>query len=314
MQLLFHAFDSDPTTVAVDGWMSAFQSAMPEARPRIWSPGDTAPADYAIVWKPPLGMLQERITLKAIFNLGAGVDAILKLGDGLPSGVPLIRLGDAGMGEQMADYVLHTVLRYFRRFDEFALQQRDAVWQSLAIPDKQDFPIGILGMGVLGSHIATAIKAAGFPVHGWSRTDKQLDGIHSHAGSAGLDRFLSVSKIVVCALPLTPETTGLLNVHALEKMQRGSYLINVARGAHVVEEDLLMLVQDGHIAGATLDVCRREPLPPGHPFWVEPRITLTPHISALTRREEAVQQIVTKIRRLQQGLEVEGLVNRSKGY
>jgi glyoxylate/hydroxypyruvate reductase A len=314
MQLLFHAFDSDPTTAVVHEWMRAFRAALPEARTRLWYPGDTAPAEYAIVWKPPIGMLQERTNLKAIFNLGAGVDAILKLGDGLPNGVPLIRLDDAGMGEQMADYVLHSILRYFRRFDDFAQQQRDGVWQSLAIPDKQNFPIGILGMGVLGSRIATAIKKAGFPVHGWSRTDQQFEGIHAHAGPAGLDHFLGVSKIVVCVLPLTPETTGLLNVHALRKMQRGSYLINVARGAHVVEEDLLMLVQDGHIAGATLDVCRQEPLPPDHPFWTEPRITLTPHISAVTRREQSVQQIVTKIRRLQEGLQVAGVVNRSKGY
>lgn len=314
MQFLFHSFDSDPAGTALQGWMAAFQSALPEAQLRVWYPGDMTPADYAIVWKPPAAMLQDRTRLKAIFNLGAGVDAILQLGEALSADVPLIRLDDAGMGEQMADYVVHSVLRYFRRFDEFALQQGDAMWRSLPVPDKRDFPIGILGMGVLGLRIATAIGTLGFPVHGWSRSDRQVEGVHMHAGSDGLDRFLGMSKIVVCALPLTAETTGLLNVHVLGKMQRGSYLINVARGAHVVEEDLLLLVQEGHIAAATLDVCRQEPLPPDHPFWHEPRITVTPHISAMTRREESVRQIVAKIRRLQLGLEVEGVVDRSKGY
>ncbi len=309
MDILFHAADANP-----EPWLTELQAALPQARLRLWQEGDDAPADHAIVWKPPVSMLRGRTDLKAIFNLGAGVDAILQLGDALPAGVPIVRLDDAGMGAQMAEYVSHAVLRYFRRFDQFAVQQAQGQWRFAKPHEKSTFSIGILGLGVLGSRIAAAIAPFGFPLHGWSRTPKSLQGVTCHAGADGFDAFMAASKVVVCVLPLTTGTTDLLDAAALAKMPRGGYLINVARGAHVVEGDLLAAIASGQLAGATLDVFRQEPLPADHPFWREPRITLTPHIAAVTLRGDSVRQIAAKIVRLEAGETVPGMVDRGRGY
>lgn len=294
-------------------WLDGFSAALPDARVRVWQPGDDAPADYAIVWKPPLEMLQTRAELKAIFNLGAGVDAILRYGDALPD-VPLIRLDDAGMGVQMAEYVTHAVLRHFRRFDEYEELARQGTWQELAPRRKADCTVGILGLGVLGSRVAAALGHFGFPLAGWSRSPKTLPGVACHHGAAGLDAFLRASNVLVCVLPMTPETRGILHRATLEKLPAGAYVVNVARGAHVVEADLLALVRSGHLSGAALDVFAEEPLPANHPFWKEPNIRLTPHIAALTLRDETIEQVAGKIQALEQGAPISGVVDRLKGY
>lgn len=281
---------------------------------RVWHEGDTAAADYALVWKPPAEMLRGRTDLKAIFNLGAGVDAILQLGDALPAGVPVVRLDDAGMGVQMAEFVAHAVLRYFRRLDAYAMQNREQVWRFLTPYEKKDFSVGVLGLGVLGNRIVDALRGFDFPINGWSRTQKNIDGVNCYAGQDGLDEFLRASRVLVVILPLTNETENLLDKAKLAQLPKGAYVINVARGAHIIEADLLELIQQGHIAGATLDVFREEPLPPAHPFWREPRVTITPHISALTMRNESARQIATKIIALENGQQVIGLVDPSRGY
>lgn len=308
MRIVLHATGGKP-----DAWLKDVQAAIPQASVRVWQQGDREPADYAVVWKPPLDVLQLP-GLKAAFNLGAGVDAILQFGEDLPKDLPIVRLDDAGMGMQMAEYVTWAVLRYFRRFDQFDLQARNGEWRFLKPHDKRDFSIGILGLGVLGQRIARALAEFGFPINGWSRTQKDLPGVQCHAGPEGLDEFLARSRLLVCILPLTAETSGILNAVTLGRMPAGSYLVNVARGDHVVEQDLLALVQNGHIAGATLDVFQHEPLPPSHPFWQEPRITVTPHIAALTLRGDSVRQIAGKIAALERGEAIAGLVDRMKGY
>jgi glyoxylate/hydroxypyruvate reductase A len=309
MDILFYA----PQGFA-DDWLPEVHAAFPDARIRLWQDGDDAPADYAIVWKPPVAMLRGRRELKAIFNLGAGVDAILALGDALPPEVPVVRLDDAGMAIQMAEYVTHAVLRHFRRFDDYDRLARDRQWQELAPNERRDFPVGILGLGVLGTRVAQALAHFEFPVRGWSRSPRTLSGVDGYAGMPALDAFLRGSRVLVCALPLTTDTEGILCRANLEKLMPGAYLINIARGAHLVEQDLLDLLQSGHIAGATLDVCRTEPLPADHPFWSEPRITITPHISARTLRDETVRQISQKIAAMQRGDTVAGIVDRMKGY
>jgi glyoxylate/hydroxypyruvate reductase A len=309
MDILFHSAGANPEL-----WQNALQQAMPEAKLRVWHEGDTAPADYALVWKPPAAMLRGRTDLKAIFNLGAGVDAILQLGDALPAGVPVIRLDDAGMGVQMAEFVAHAVLRYFRRLDDYAMQNQQQVWRFLKPYEKKDFSIGVLGLGVLGNRIIDALRAFDFPLNGWSRTQKDIDGVSCYAGHDQLDEFLRASRVLVVILPLTTETENLLDKEKLAQLPKGAYVINVARGAHLIEADLLALIQQGHIAGATLDVFREEPLPPVHPFWQESRITITPHISALTMRDESARQIAAKIQDLQDGLPIAGLVDQSRGY
>ena len=308
MQILFCAPGGNP-----EPWLRELSEALPRARLRAWEEGDQAPADYAVVWRPPLEMLRDRAGLKAVFNLGAGVDGLLQYGDALPA-APIVRLDDAGMALQMAEYVTYAVLRYFRRFDQFSLQEERGEWKFMKPYSKADFTVGILGLGVLGQRIAEALAHFHFPLVGWSRSPKQIPGMSCHVGADGLDTVLRAAKVLVCVLPLTPETTGILNRHSLGKLAQGSYVINVARGAHMVEGDLLELVQLGHIAGATLDVFGHEPLPAEHPFWREPNITITPHVSALTLRAASVRQIAKKIAALERGEAIAGIIDRSRGY
>jgi glyoxylate/hydroxypyruvate reductase A len=301
----------------VEPWARDFESALPEAETVLWQEGQpVGRCDYAVIWAPTPALLEQLAQLaelRAIFLMGAGVDALLKFGDALPD-VPIVRLGDAGMAEQMAEYVAHAVLRYFRRFDEYERQARDGIWMPLPPRVKNEFTVGVLGLGKLGVPVLRALRQLGFPVRGWSRTEKDLPGIETFAGMEALDAFLSGTRVLVSLLPLTPETTNLLDRAHLSRLPEGAYLINVARGAQVAEPDLLALIRAGHIAGATLDVFRNEPLPAPHPFWSEPRITITPHVSALTLREDAVRQIADKIGLLERGESVADVVDRTRGY
>lgn len=298
----------------IEPWARDFAQALPQAETVVWQEGQAlVPCDYAVLWAPTPALLDQLKHVKAIFLMGAGVDAILKFGDALPD-VPVIRLGDAGMGEQMAEYVAYAVLRYFRRFDEYEQQARAGMWNPLGARKKEEFTVGVLGLGKLGIPVAQALRQLGFPVRGWSRTAKDLPGVECYAGMDSLDEFLGGTRVLVCMLPLTPETTNLLDRARLSKLPEGAYLVNVARGAQLAEPDLLGLIRSGHVAGATLDVFRNEPLPAPHPFWSEPRITITPHISALTIREEAVRQIAHKITLLDQGEHVADVVDRKRGY
>jgi glyoxylate/hydroxypyruvate reductase A len=295
-------------------WARDFAQALPQAETVVWQEGQLLPpCDYAVLWAPTLALLDQLSRVKAIFLMGAGVDAILKFGDALPD-VPVIRLGDAGMGEQMAEYVAYAVLRYFRRFDEYELQARQGGWNPLAARKKEAFTVGVLGLGKLGMPVVQALRQLGFPVRGWSRTAKDIPGVDCYAGMEALDDFMRGTQVLVSMLPLTPETNNLLDRAQLSQLPEGAYLINVARGAQVAEPDLLALIRTKHIAGATLDVFRNEPLPAPHPFWSEPRITITPHISAITLREEAVRQIAHKIALLEQGEHVADVVDRKRGY
>ncbi|MES2019466.1 MAG: glyoxylate/hydroxypyruvate reductase A [Pseudomonadota bacterium] len=309
MRILLHRADG----VSVP-WIDGFKAALPQAEVVLWQDGAAiAPCDYAVLWAPPAAMLAHLTQVKAIFITGAGVDGALKFGDALPD-VPIIRLGDAGMGVQMAEYVAYAVLRYFRRFDDYEQQARQGQWKPLAQHAKEDFSIGVMGMGVLGKRVLESLASFGFPLRAWSRSDKQMDGVTCYSGMDGLNAFLAGTRVLVCMLPLTPETSNLLDRARLSQLPEGAYLINVARGAHVAETDLLTLIRSGRIAGATLDVFRTEPLPPPHPFWDEQRITLTPHIAAMTLPFESAVQIGGKIVALERGEPVADLVDRKRGY
>ncbi|HAV2279079.1 TPA: glyoxylate/hydroxypyruvate reductase GhrA [Serratia marcescens] len=299
-------------------WLIGIKQRLPQAEIREWQRGDERPADYALVWRPPHEMLANRRDLKAVFALGAGVDAILdqerKHPGTLPAGVPLLRLEDTGMAQQMQEYALSYVLRYFRRFDEYqALQQRQE-WQPLDPHSLDDFTIGILGAGVLGQSVARKLTEFGFSVRCWSRSAKQIDGVQSFAGEAQRDAFLDGVKLLINLLPNTPETVGILNRELFAQLRPGAYLINIARGAHLVEADLLAALEQGQLAAATLDVFAREPLPQDHPFWRHPRVTITPHIAAITLPQQAMDQIAANIRALEGGHAPAGVVDRQRGY
>jgi len=299
------------TDTASEPWLQGLRAALPGADVSLWEPG-AAPADYAVVWAPPQQFFDEQAQLQAVFNIGAGVDALLKLQ--LPPQARIVRLDDAGMSVQMAEYVCHAVIRHFREFDAYEADTRQGKWSFRKPRDRADFPVGIMGLGVLGARVARSLAAFEFPVNGWSRSPKTVDGVRCFSGVDGFSDFLAASRVLVCLLPLTPDTRDIMNRDSLSCLQPGAYVINVARGAHLVEEDLLALLDSGHIAGATLDVFRTEPLPAGHPFWTHPKITITPHTSARTLRGESIAQIAGKIATLQRGESVAGVVDRGQGY
>ena len=300
-----------------DEWVAGITKRLPEAKVRIWQRGDNKPAQYALVWKPPYEMLAGRKDLKAIFALGAGVDAILeqeKQRPGtLPAGVPIIRLQDAGMALQMEEYAVACVMRYFRRFDEYQLQQQGKRWQYLAPYTYEEFTVGVMGLGILGSKVAQRLASLGFKVKGWSQTKKEIAQVESYDHSQ-LPEFLKETKVIINLLPNTQQTVGILNKSLFDQLATGAFIINIARGVHIIEDHLLDALATGQIAATTLDVFTTEPLPESHPFWSHNRVTITPHIAAITLPDTAMDQIFNKIKALEAGLSVEGLVNLSKGY
>lgn len=299
------------TGTKAEPWLEGLGAALPGAAIGVWQPGAPA-ADYAVVWVPPQRFLDEQTGVKALFNIGAGVDALLKLR--LPPTALVVRLDDAGMAVQMAEYVCHAVIRHFREFDQYEEAMRAGQWAFRKPRLRQEFPVGVMGLGVLGERVARALAQFDFPVHGWSRSPKAIDGVCTFSGAEGMSDFLAASRVLVNLLPLTPETENILNRATLSRLQPGGYVINVARGAHLVDADLIALLDSGHLAGAALDVFRTEPLPAGHPFWSHPRITLTPHTSARTLRDESIAQIVGKIVALERGEAIAGIVDPVRGY
>jgi glyoxylate/hydroxypyruvate reductase A len=292
-------------------WVQAVQQALPDARVSAWAPG-APPADHAIVWAPPQQFIDEQTALQTLFNIGAGVDALLQLK--LPPSLKVVRLDDAGMSVQMAEYVCHAVIRHFREFDGYDADTAAGKWSYRKPRSRADFAVGVMGLGVLGERVAKALQVFEFPVNGYSRSAKDLPGIRCFSGAQGLPDFLAATRVLVNLMPLTPETENILNQGTLSQLQAGGYVINVARGKHLVEEDLIALIDNGHLAGATLDVFRTEPLPADHPFWQHPKITVTPHTSARTLREESIAQIVGKMQALQRGEPIRGVVDHQRGY
>lgn len=292
-------------------WLQGLRAALPQAQVELWQPG-AGPADYAVVWAPPQQFFDEQTQLKGVFAIGAGVDALLKLR--LPPNAAVVRLDDAGMAVQMAEYVCHAVIRHFRELDVYAADTRQGKWTCHPPLNRADFPVGVMGLGVLGQRVARALSQFEFPVNGWSRSPKALDGVRTFSGPAQLDEFLGASHVLVNLLPLTADTHNILNRDTLSRLRPGGYVINVARGAHLVDEDLLALLDSGHLAGAMLDVFRVEPLPPAHPFWQQPKITITPHTAARTLRANSIAQIAGKIEALERGGPVAGRVDAGRGY
>ena len=297
-----------------DPWIEGIRSALPASSVEVWSEG-AAPADYAVVWSPPQQFFDEQTGLRGVFNIGAGVDALMKLR--IPPHVPVVRLDDAGMSVQMAEYVCYAVIRHFREFDASEAEVSAGKWSFRKPRNRAEFPVGVMGLGVLGQRVAGALRQFEFPVLGWSRSPKTVEGVRCFSGDDGLKDFLAATRVLVCLLPLTPETEGILNRNTLGSLLPAAYLINVARGGHLVDGDLIALLDSGHLSGATLDVFRVEPLPNSHVFWNHPKIRVTPHTSARTQREESIAQIAAKILALQRGVPIAslaGVVDPKKGY
>ncbi|HAU3143594.1 TPA: glyoxylate/hydroxypyruvate reductase GhrA [Salmonella enterica subsp. salamae] len=298
-------------------WVNALEKALPHARVREWKAGDNHPADYALVWQPPVEMLAGR-PLKAIFALGAGVDSILsKLNahpEMLDASIPLFRLEDTGMGLQMQEYAVSQVLHWFRRFDDYQALKNQAIWKPLPEYTREEFGVGIMGAGVLGSKVAESLQAWGFPLRCWSRSRKSWPGVESYAGREELRAFLNQTRVLINLLPNTAQTVGIINRELLDQLPDGAYVLNLARGVHVQEADLLTALDSGKLKGAMLDVFSQEPLPQESPLWRHPRVAMTPHIAAVTRPAEAIDYIARTITQLEKGEPVTGQVDRARGY
>lgn len=297
-----------------DTWLSLLRQALPEAEIVEWEDGAPAvDAEIAVAWMPPEDLFEREQKIKAVFNMGAGVDALLKL-PGLRSDTLVVRLEDAGMSIQMAEYALHAILRFSRSFAKYeALQQRKE-WAPQPDIDRQVWPVGVLGMGKMGSRVAEMLARFEYPVAGWSRSPRQVDGVESFHGQDQFSDFLARTRILINTLPLTPETEGILNANTLGQLQAGGYLVSMGRGEHLVEADLIPLLDSGQLMGATLDVFHEEPLPTQHPFWSDARIHITPHVAAASLPRESVAQISEKIRQYVAGKTPSGVVHADQGY
>ncbi len=301
-------------------WMELFRDTLPEAEIERREPGQPVgeseaqpPADYVVLAEPCRTVLDAHPKPKAVFTVSAGVGHLLRLPN-LPIDVPVVRLEDAGMAQPMARYALAVALRLECGMDEFARQQRESRWEQRRQRTPASIRVGVLGLGVIGGAVARALAQQGFAVRGLASMPKDIDGVDCFAGVAALDAFLAGLDLVVNALPLTPATTGLLDASALALLADGAHVVNIGRGGTLVDADLLALLDSGKLSGATLDVFGKEPLPAEHPFWAHPRIAITPHISGLTVPEDAVAQIAAKIRALDRGETVTGIVDWKRGY
>jgi glyoxylate/hydroxypyruvate reductase A len=309
MTILFYS-EAD----SAEPWREAFARELPHIAFRVWP--DAGPLEsvrYALVWNPPRGLLARLPNLKAILALGAGVDPI-PTDPTLPKGVPLLRLVDVGFPAQMAEYAIYAVLKFQRRMGELDDLQRRAQWNQLDPFFARDFPVGVMGLGVIGKVVAQRLSAVGYAVAGWARGPKTIENVEVYSARGRLKDFLARSRVVVNALPLTPQTENILDAAAFATMPRGGYVVNIGRGAHLVDRDLIDALDSGQLAGAMLDVFREEPLPSTHPFWRHPKIVVTPHIAAPTIASEVQAQVIDNIRRLERGEPPVGLVDPSRGY
>lgn len=309
MSLVLITAGMDPQT-----WRQALLRAAPEIDVRLWPDiGQGADITFAVAWNTPAGIWSALPGLRAVSSAGAGVDRLLRDPD-LPPGLPIVRLVDERLAAGMAEYVLLHVLRLHRRLAELQAAQAEARWIDFPTPDTPTTTVGVLGLGAIGSDVALKLAALGFRTIGWSRSLKDLHGVETFAGTGELQEFLGLCDYCICLLPLTADTAGILNAQTLARLPRGAHLINAGRGGHLVEADLLAALQDGRIASATLDVFATEPLPPAHPFWRHPKITVTPHNAADTVPSSAAAQIAENYRRLTDGRPLLNLVDRSRGY
>lgn len=296
-----------------DSWIEEFHQQASDVELYVW-PNiiDVEKVEFIAVWGYADINYCIFPNLKCVSSLAAGVDHIdLK---NIPQKIPVARIVDSAMRIQMSEYVIMAVCSYRRHLIEYKCQQHEKVWAKIPEIDMADLTVGIMGVGSLGMDAALKLQMLGYPVIGWSRSPKPDAEITVFSGEKELQNFLARSKILVCFLPITEETENILNYAVLSQLPKDAYLINVARGALLVDEDLISLLDSNHLFGACLDVFRKEPLPLEHPFWHHAKITVTPHMSSNPIFKNAVKQIITNYRRMKSGEKLLNVVDKNKGY
>jgi glyoxylate/hydroxypyruvate reductase A len=268
---------------------------------------------FAVCWNHPKHVLDSYPNLRAVSSLGAGVNHLLNDQD-LPESAKICRLITSSLKNQMAEYVLNAITNYRLHITTYTDQKRTGKWEQISSIPKKHASVGIMGLGEMGMAVAELLMAQGYIVNSWSRSKKDIEGVTSFAGKEDLDTFLSESKILVNLLPLTNETHEILDLELFKKLQKPGFLINVGRGNHLVEEDLIYALDTDQLDGACLDVFETEPLPENHPFWNRKNIMITPHIAAITPAKEAAEVLVENYKRALSGMELMYEVEREKGY
>ena len=304
-------YKADPARGAV--WARLFAARAPALAFRMWPDvGDPAAVRYLAAWEPPNDIADAFPNLEVLFSSGAGIDQFDLAA--LPASLSIVRMIEPGIVGGMVEYVTLAVLALHRDLFDYVAQQRRGEWRPIAVRPASARRVGILGLGVLGQAVLRALVPLGFACAGWSRSPRAIEGVQSYTGDDALPAFLARTDILVCLLPLTRETRGILRRELFVALPRGAALVNAGRGGHLVESDLLRALDEGQLGGAFLDVCDSEPLPAGHPFWTHPRIWLTPHIASMTQPATAAQVVLDNLRRHRNGEPLTGLVDRARGY
>ncbi len=294
-------------------WADIFAREAPSLDFRIWPDiGDPARVRYLAAWEPPEQIAGQFPNLEVLFSTGAGIDQFDLAA--LPQHVPLVRMVEPGIVDGMVEYVVFSVLALHRDMPEYLRQQRDAAWRPLQVRPASARRIGVLGLGSLGQAVLQRLKLFGFDCAGWSRSCRTIDGVQCYSGTQGLAAFLARTDILICLLPLTEETRGMLCASLFDALPRGAGLVHVGRGQHLNHADLLTALDSGRLGNAILDVTHPEPLPIDHPLWRHPRIGLSPNFARMSQPGTAARVVLDNRRRFEAGAGMVGLVDRDKGY
>jgi glyoxylate/hydroxypyruvate reductase len=294
-------------------WAEIFRDEAPDIEFRLWPEiGNGADVSYLAAWEPPADLATRLPNLRLLLSTGAGVDQFDF--NALPAGLPVLRMVEPGIVNGMVEYVTHAVLDLHRDMPAYRRAQQQRLWQALQVRPASDRRVGVLGLGSLGQAVLAKLIAFGFDCAGWSRSRHAVQGVACHAGAEELDGFLARTDILVCLLPLTGATRGLLDASLFAKLPRGASLIHVGRGPQLVAADLLRSLNDGHLAEAVLDVTDPEPLPIDHALWSHPCVRITPHIASMTQPQTAARAAIDNMRRFARGEPLVGLIDRERGY
>jgi phosphoglycerate dehydrogenase-like enzyme len=300
--------------IPADSFVVALREAAPDVP--VWTsdePHDPLAVEAILAWRIKPGVVGRYPNLRVVSAVGAGVEKLLAAGD-LPAGLPVTRALDPAQNELIAQWVVGCTLQFTRELRRYAAQQAAAHWERHPVRPAAQCRVGVLGLGAVGQAIARAFRPLGYPVAGWARHERAVDGVAVFAGEAGLPALLAQTDVLVCALPLTPQTRGLLNRTTLAMLPRGALLVSVGRGEHVVETGLRALLDEGHLAGAALDVFEREPPPPDNWVWSHPKVLATPHIAGEVARAVVARQTLDALRRARAGEPQPLAVDRQAGY
>ena len=293
-------------------WADIFQREAPQIDFRLWPEIDAAEVHFLAAWDPPADLQSRFKNLQLLFSTGAGVDqfdfAVL------PRQLPVVRMVEPGIVQGMVEYVTHAVLDLHRDMPAYRRAQAQRKWQPLPVRPARERRVGVLGLGTLAQAVLEKLLAFDFDCAGWSRSRHDLRGVRCYAGTDGLDGLLARSDVLVCLLPLTDATRGVLNSALFAKLPHGASLVHVGRGAQLVASNLLQALDDGHLSEAVLDVTDPEPLPPDHALWSHPRVRITPHIASMTQPQTAARAVIENLRRFARGEALVGLVDRTRGY